>query len=377
MEAIYNDPIPLMRPTLPDIDAVVATLRESYETGRITSARVVELFEEEARRFTGTQYAVAVSSCTAGLMMALSALRLARGAEVVVPSFTFAATVEAVVWNGLTPVYVDCLPDTLVMDPAEVVKALGPHTCAICPVNVFGLPPDMDPLMAISDRFGIPLIMDSAQGLGASYKGKPAGGFGLCEVFSLSPSKVITAVEGGLATTNDETLARNLKYMRDYGKGPDKEEMIFNGLSARMSELHASVGLLNLREAQSLVDARLRLIQRYTDRISRLKGCRMQEFPADRTSSGNYFSVLIRESAAADRDEVMRALTLRNIECKRYFYPPVHVQRAFRDHPHRVVGELPNTWAASRASLALPLFAHMTDEQQDRICDTLESVLAR
>ncbi len=366
-----------MRPTLPDINEVLAVFRESYDTGQITSARVVELFEEEARRFTGMQCAVAVSSCTAGLMIVLAAMGFPRGAEVVVPSFTFAATVEAILWNGLTPVYVDCLPDTLTVDPDEVVKALGPQTRAICPVNVFGLPPDLDRLTEISRQFGIPLIMDSAQGLGSSYRGRPAGGFGLCEVFSLSPSKVITAMEGGLATTNDEKLAQNLKFMRDYGKGPDKEEMIFNGLSARMSEFHASVGLLNLRDAQSLVDSRLGLIRRYTDRLNGIAGCRIQHFPGDRTSSGNYFSVLIGEGAALDRDGVMRVLSLQNIESKRYFYPPVHIQRAFRDHPHRIVGELPNTWAASRESLALPLFAHMTHEAQDRVCDILESALGR
>jgi dTDP-4-amino-4,6-dideoxygalactose transaminase len=232
-------------------------------------------------------------------------------------------------------------------------------------------------LMDVSREFGIPLILDSAQGLGAHYRGKPAGGFGLCEVFSLSPSKVITAVEGGLATTNDGQLAQKLKYMRDYGKGPDKEQIILNGLSARMSELHASVGVLSLRNAHSLVGARLRLIRRYADRLRELPGCRIQEIPADRTSSGNYFSLIISEKAGPDRDEIMRALKYRNIECKRYFYPPAHVQMAFRDRPHRIVGELPNTWAASRGSLALPLFAHMTDEQQDRICDVLESALGR
>jgi dTDP-4-amino-4,6-dideoxygalactose transaminase len=207
------------------------------------------------------------------------------------------------------------------------------------------------------------------------YKGKPVGGFGLCEVFSLSPTKVVTAIEGGLVTTNSEELANNLRSMRDYGKGPSGDEMIFNGLSARMSELHASVGLLSLQNVPALVQSRLRLIKTYRERTNKMRGCNVQEFPEDRVTSGNYFTLLIGPDAKMDRQAVYEALMARGIQTKKYFYPPVHAQTAFRDCPHRIVGDLPNTRIVSESSLALPLFSHMTDAQQDSVCDALEFCL--
>ncbi len=349
---------------------------EAYSQGSVTLGKVVASFEEEVAAFTRVQHAVAVSSCTAGLMLAFAALEIPDGAEVVVPSFTFAATVQSLMWNRLTPVFVDCDPGTLTIDPIEVERSLGTKTRAICPVTIYGLPPNMDELEALSEKHGIPLVCDSAQGLGSSYRGKPAGGFGLCEIFSLSPTKVITAVEGGLITTNDARLADKLRLMRDYGKGLDDQGMIYNGLSARMSELHAAVGLLSLRNADSLIGARHRLIDGYRDFAAQFPGCRVQELPEDRVSSGNYFALLIGEDARADIRTVFDALAQHNIRGKRYFYPPVHVQKAFQGSPYRVVGDLPNTCRASEEALALPLYSHMTADEQGRVCEVLREVLA-
>ena len=367
--------IPLTRPTLPAMDRVLEVFQESYESGTVTLGRAVSLFEEEVCNFTGAKYAVAVSSCTAGLMLALASMGFSEGAEVILPSFTFPATAQAVFWNRLKPVYVDCSRDTMTIDPDQVNKAISRNTAAVCPVTVFGLPPDIEALTDLTNRKGIPLLFDSAQGLGARYKGRPIGLFGLCEVFSLSPTKVITAIEGGVVTTNDRQLAENLRSMRDYGKGPDGEELILNGLSARMSEFHAAVGLASLQNAETLIRSRLRLIKRYTEGVRHFRGCRVQEFPRDRYSTGNYFALLIGTEAEADRDRVWTELNERNIQSKRYFYPPTHSHAAFKDLPHRIVGELPNTWAAANSSLALPLYSHMSDIEQDRVLQVLSSIL--
>jgi len=308
-------------------------------------------------------------------MLTFAALDLPEGGEVVVPSFTFPATVQALLWNRLTPVYTDCLPGTMTIDPDQVRRALGRKTVAICPVNIFGLPPDLDELEALSAEHGVPLVCDSAQGLGSTYRGRAAGGFGLAEVFSLSPTKVVSALEGGIISTDDEALAGRLRAMRDYGKGPDGGEIVFNGLSARMSEFHAAVGLLNLRRVVELVNRRVRLIHAYRDRLQRVAGCRVQDLPADRTTSGNYFTLLIGPRARVDREQVVAALTARSIETKRYFHPPVHVQGLFRRAPGRVLGDLQYTVAASAQSLALPLFSEMAAEAQSRVCDTLEELL--
>lgn len=366
--------VPLTRPSIPPLEEITALVRASCESGRLTLGPLVERLEQEVCRACGVKHAVAVSSATSGLMLTFGALDFPEGAEIVVPSFTFPATVQALLWNRLVPVYTDCLPGTMTIDPDQVRRALGPKTVAVCPVNIFGLPPDYDELEIISRGQGIPLVCDDAQGLGSTYHGRAAGGFGLAEVFSLSPTKVVTAWEGGMVTTDDGALAERLRAMRDYGKGP-AGDMLFNGLSARMSEFHAATGLLNLGRARELVADRLRLIRTYRERLQVLAGCRIQEWPSDRTSSGNYFTILIGSGVKANREQVITELAARRIETKRYFHPPVHVQELFRRAPGRVVGDLNRTVAASAQSLALPLFSHMDDEAQSWVCRSVEEVL--
>ena len=367
--------LPIIRPTLPPLSEVLRLLEDEWRMGAVTVGRLVKAFEEECCRVTGAQYAVALSSCTAGLMLVPRALRLRPGSEVIVPSFTFAATAQALVWNGLIPVFCDCLPGTCTLDPMDVERNLSPYTAAICGVAVYGLPPDVDPLLDIGRRAGLPVYFDSAQGLGATYKGQPLGASGTCEVFSLSPTKVVTAIEGGVFTTNDAALAERVRAMRDYGKDANGEDMIYLGLSARMSELHGAVGLWSLQRIHDLVTARLGRIERYRERLGLLPGCRVQHFPRDRTSSGNYFVLFLDERARRSRDDVHAWLKQAGIQTKRYFYPPVHEQSMFRSFPIRVSSRLTQTRKASREGLALPLYAHMTDDEFETVCLMVEEAL--
>jgi dTDP-4-amino-4,6-dideoxygalactose transaminase len=366
----------IIRPTLPALEEVVDLIRASWDSGVVTVGTTVRSLEEEACRRTGARYAVALSSCTAGLMLAPRALALPAGAEVIVPSFTFAATAQALLWNGLVPVFADCLPGTCTLDPRDVERNLTPATAAICPVTIYGLPPDVDPLLEIGRRAGVPVYFDSAQGLGATYMGRPLGAFGSCEVFSLSPTKVVTGVEAGLLTTNDPIIAERVRSMRDYGKDLERgEEMVHLGLSARMSELHAAVALVGLRQMDALVKARNERIALYRDRLSRLPGCQVQSFPRDRTTSGNYFVLFIGEQAKRSRDEVHEELKRRGIQTKRYFYPAVHAQAVFREYPMRRSAHLGQTEKASREGLALPLYSHMTPDEIETVCAEVHRLL--
>jgi dTDP-4-amino-4,6-dideoxygalactose transaminase len=368
--------LPIIRPTLPSLSEVMQLVGPSWDSGTITVGPTVRALEDEVCHQTGARYCVALSSCTAGLMLSPGALELPSGKEVIVPSFTFAATAQALLWNGLTPVFVDCLPGTCTIDPADVERNLSPDTAAICGVSIFGLPPDYEALLDLGRRKGLPVYFDSAQGLGATYRGQPLGEFGACEIFSMSPTKVVTAVEGGLLTTNERTLAERIRSMRDYGKDPVKgEEMHHLGLSTRMSELHAAVALLSLRRMGELVKARRELISIYRDRLGRLPGCWVQKFPADRTTSGNYFVLFITDSAKRSRDEVYESLKVAGIQTKRYFYPPVHEQSLFQRFPKRVSVNLQHTPKISREGLALPLYSHMTLEEMNHVCSEVEQLL--
>jgi dTDP-4-amino-4,6-dideoxygalactose transaminase len=309
-------------------------------------------------------------------MLVPQSLKLKRGTEVIVPSFTFAATAQALIWNGLVPVFCDCLPGTCTLDPDDVERNLSPATGAICGVTVYGLPPDIDPLLEIGRRAGLPVYFDSAQGLGSTYKGRTLGQFGACEVFSLSPTKVVTGIEAGILTTNDPSIAESIRSMRDYGKDLEKgEEMVHLGLSARISELHGAVALIGLRHMKDLLKARAERIALYRDRLSSLPGCAVQQFPADRMTSGNYFVLFITEAARRSRDEVYAHLKSHGIQTKRYFYPPVHAQAVFQRYPMRRSAQLTQTEKVSREALALPLYSHMTHEDIDVVCSEIQRVL--
>ena len=355
----------------------IAAATAVLASGRLVQGAEVAAFESEFADVVGGRICVAVNSGTSALHLGLLAAGIGPGDEVVVPSFTFAATAQALLWNGLVPVFCDCLPDTLTLDPADVERNLTARTGAICAAYIYGLPPDIDALTAVAARHGVPLYFDSAQGLGAEYQGRRAGGFGACEIFSLSPTKVVTAIEGGVICTGDPRLGARLRSMRDYGKDPKKgEDMVHLGLSARMSELHAAVGLLSLRRVDELVKARRQLIETYRTRLAVLPGCAVQAAPADRSSSGNYFVLFITAGARAQRDAVYAGLAERGIQTKRYFYPPVHEQTVFQRLPHRVSERMERTATASREALALPLYSHMTPEQVDRVCREVEHLLA-
>lgn len=368
--------MPIIRPTLPSLEQLVSLIRTSWEAGTVTNSQAVKALEEEACRQTGAAHAVAVSSCTSGLMMAPRALGLPAGGEVIVPSFTFTATAQALLWNDLVPVFADCVPGTCTLDPEDVARNITPKTVAICAVAIYGLPPDIDALLEISRRHGIPLYFDSAQGLGATYRGQPLGGWGACEVFSLSPTKVVTSVEGGLITTNDAALAARFRSMRDYGRDLNGlEDMVELGLSARMSELHAAVGGWSLRNGYEWTKARMARITAYRERLANLPGCWVQTFPEDRTSSGNYFVLFISPQARTSRDAAYKALADEGIQTKRYFYPPLHEQTVFQRFVSRRSDDLNHTIQASREGLALPLYSHMTWEQLDLVCSAVERLL--
>jgi dTDP-4-amino-4,6-dideoxygalactose transaminase len=362
---MFKEKLNIIRPTLIDSDEFVGELREIFSSGNVTVSKYVKLFEQECVQYLGVKEAVAVSSATSGLMLAVKALGL-KG-EVVVPSFTFTATVHSLIWNGLTPVFVDCEEGTYNIDVEKVERKITTKTSAIIPVYIFGNPSRIGELAKIAKKHGLRLVFDSAQAFGAEYGGVRAGGFGDCEVFSLSPTKALTAIEGGLITTNDIKLAEYLRRARDYGKcGEDIESV---GLSARMSELHALVGLKNLGNVERCLKTRRDLIALYQGLLKDIDGISFQKVLPGNKSSGNYMVIFIDEKRfGMSRDTLYEALEAENIETKKYFYPAVHMQKAYRAFREEYEGKLPVTEKASEAGLALPLYGHMEPVNVEKVC---------
>ncbi len=366
---------PVIRPSLPDLDALRARMAAMWASGLVTTGAYVRVLEESVARKIGVRHAVAVSSCTSGLILAVRALELAG--EVIVPAFTFAATAHALAWNAVTPVFCDSEPGTLNLDPDKAEACITRKTSAILPVAIFGVPPRVADFARLARRHGLRLLYDSAQALGARTTGGYVGGFGDAEVFSLSPTKVVTAIEGGLVTTNDDRVANRIRKMRDYGKADDGEDMEFIGLSARMSEIHAAVGAANFARIGALIRKRGALVGRYRKRLAGLPGVAFQEIPAGVSPTHNYMVIFVDGSGGITRDALHVRLKDAGIQTKRYFHPAVHNLAAYRRGGRRYSGKLPVAEKAALEGLALPLYADLEAADVDAICRRIRSAFPR
>ena len=368
----FDTVVPINRPTLPAISELTGELEGIFNSGMITNSKYVRRLEDECASYLKTEHAVAVSCCTSGLMLTIKALGLSG--EVIVPSFTFPATVHALVWNNVTPVFVDCDPQTFNLNSDLIEEKITPKTTGILATYIFGNPPEMDKLQTIATRHGLKLIFDAAHAFGARYNGISAGNHGDAEVFSLAPTKIIVAGEGGIIATKNSELAKELEMAREYGN-PGDYNCRSIGLNARMSEIHALLGLKSLGMLEENIQKRCRLVERYRSGLQDIPGISFQKILPNAKTSNNYFSILIdKEEFVLTNDELSIALDGENIMTRKYFFPPVHEQVAYSDYFSQYDGELPVTDSVCRRVCCLPLFSHMGEEVVACICQAIEDV---
>lgn len=366
---VFGKPVPFSHPGLPPSPALLKNLSRVLATGPLSKGPLVSRFEAQCAAFLGVDHSIAVSSCVSGLVLSLQALE--SSGEVIVPSFTFPAAATAIVQSGLRPVFADCDPETFNVDPDHVGRLVSRKTVAIMPVYNYGLPPDIERLEKISTEHGIPLIFDSAQAWGAVHNGKRAGGFGLAEVFSFSQSKVLTTCEGGLVATNDRALAERIRQGRNYGKG-DNGEFLFAGLSCRLSEIHALIGMERLKSASDFLKKRKALAGLYREHLKNIEGIKFQRVEEAAQGSENYFPIFIdAKKFGLHRDVLFRALARENIESSKLFSPPCHGHKAFKKYRK---GQLPRSDEASGECLALPLYTGLEKKKALGICEAIERI---
>ncbi len=368
-EPVFPEGIPFMRPTLPPWEALADPLRKIIESGMLTKGRHLEAFERAIAEYLGVKHAVGVSSCTTGLL--LTCLCLDLHGEVLVPSFTFMATVHAMVWQQLTPVFVDVDPETWNINPAAAERAITPRTTAIVGVHVFGNPAPVEELERVAARHGLTLILDAAHGFGALHHGQPVGRYGHAEVFSSSPTKLLVTGEGGVVTTNDGALAERLRVAREYGN-PGNYDSVLPGINARMQEFSAILGLETLKMLEENAQRRNALAARYQERLATVPGISYQKIqPYDRSS---YKDLTIRINAAQfglDRDQFGIALRAEGIGTRQYYVPPVHQHTTYRELMTQQRPHLPVTEALAPEVISLPIYSHMPAESVDRVCDAI------
>ncbi len=369
-EPFFKEAVPITVPTLPDPEALFEKYKKIVDSRMITNASTVREFEETSAEYLGVRYAVALNSCTSGLMLSMKIFGL-KG-EVILPSFTFHATAHSVVWNGLKPVFVDCDAETYNIDPAQVEKAITPQTSAILGVHLFGNPANVEELERIAKKHKLRLMFDAAHAFGSKRNGKNTGGFGDVESFSLSPTKLLTAGEGGMATTNNKDLADALRVARNYGDSGDYD-CAFAGFNARMSEVNALMGIETLKMIEKNVARRNEIVKLYKDRLSRMQGISFQSIDPKDRSTFKDFSVHIDEKVfGMTRDELYDALLKENIIVKKYFYPPVHAQKAYKNI--KQANKLDNTVRITDRVFSLPLYSHIEEDTVRDICCVLQNI---
>jgi dTDP-4-amino-4,6-dideoxygalactose transaminase len=362
---IFEERFRFCRPLLPSLGNAMKYYQAAYTNGTITNASLVEHLETAVAERLRAKYCVAVSSCTSGLMLVLRALGLTG--EVIVPSFTFFATGHAVLWNGLRPVFADCDEETWNVDPVDVERKITERTSAILVVHLYGNPCDVETLERVASRHRLKLIFDAAHGFGSRYRDRPVGGFGDAEVFSLSPTKLLVAGEGGLVTTNDGTLARVIRGMRNYGDlGAYDPEWL--GMNARMSEFNAALAMAGLPLVEAKVARRNWIAKIYTSLLALLPGLRFQKvLPGDVSTYKDYSIHVTSEKFGMTRDALAEALLAEKIETKKYFYPPLHKQRLYSSFHNAQCAGLTHTDYVTDGVLSLPIYESLPDATVERV----------
>ena len=343
---------------------ILAAITRVCDSQRFILGPEVEALEQELSAILGVQHAVAVSSGTDALLLALMALGISRGDEVITSTYSFFASASAIARLGATPVFVDIDRETYNLDPVHLGAAITPRTKAILPVHLFGLTADMDPIVDAASRAGIAIVEDAAQAIGATYKGRPAGGIGTCGGFSFYPSKNLGAFgDAGLVTTNDREFANRLRSMREHGMGPKYHHAAIGG-NFRMDTLQAAILRVKAPHLAAWTDARRENAARYGILFREAGVTDLVALPVEPPGRRHIFNQFVIRTAR--RDELRAHLTERGIGTEVYYPVPLHLQPCFGYLGHRR-GDFPVAEAAAAESLALPIYGELAPAQQQMV----------
>jgi dTDP-4-amino-4,6-dideoxygalactose transaminase len=364
----FQNMLPMVRPVLPAFSEMAEGIKSILSTGMVTKGHFMQEFEQALSAHLGVRHAVAVSSCTSGMMLTHKSLGLSG--EVIVPSFTFMASVSALIWAGLTPVFADVDGATHNLNPQAAEDAITPRTTAILAVHQFGNPADISALEQLVRRHGLKLIFDAAHGFGALHQGIPVGRQGHAQVFSLSPTKLLITGEGGIVATNDDELARNIRMGREYGNDGNYDSA-FAGLNARMPEFNALLGLRSLARLEQAACNRNETVAIFHEALGQLPGIGFQQVRKGDRHSYRELSLTVEPNLfGLDRDELALALAAENIDTRKYYFPSIHKQTAYQSfYDGR---PLPNTDWLSCNSLSLPMWSNMASDVALGICECFQ-----
>ena len=352
-------------------------LMECIDTGWISSeGPFVKEFEEKFSAKVGRKYGVAVCNGSAALDVAVAALGLKEGDEVIMPTFTIISCANAIIRAGAIPVLVDSDPYTWNMDVNQIESRITPKTRAIMVIHIYGLPVDMDPVIRIANKYGLKIIEDAAEAHGQSYKGKPCGSFGDISAFSFYPNKHVTTGEGGMVVADDEELAERCRSLRNLCFQANKrfvhEEM---GWNFRMTNLQAAIGLAQIERLDEFVIKKINMGKHYTQKLKDIESIKL---PLERTSYADniywVYGIVLSDQLNFDADEMMKRLAAQNIGTRPFFFP-MHEQPVFHKMGLFVNESYPVAERIARKGLYMPSGLALTKEQMDEVVKVIREEL--
>ena len=357
--------IPAAKPIIGDEEreAVDRVLR----SGMLAQGPEVKAFEDEFSATVGGRHCVAMNSGTSGLHLGFIASGIERGDEVIVPSFSFAATANSVALAGGVPIFADVDPKTFNMDPDHVETLITKKTKAIMPVHLYGHIAAMDRYQEISSKYGVKIIEDAAQGHLASMNGRNAGEFGICATFSFYPTKNMTAGEGGMVVTDDAQVARMLRLLRNQGQEIRYQNEVV-GFNTRMTDIHAAIGRVQLRKLPGWTKQR-QANAAYLD--ANIKGVTVPFVQPDTTHSYHQYTIRVPGGSSEKRDAFMKGLTDRGVGCGVYYPTPIHRLQSFN-----LTLDLPETELLAKECVSLPVHPSLTQNELETIVSVVNEVAA-
>ena len=375
--------LPFAAPLLGDeeIDEVVHCLR----SGWLTTGLKVKQFEREFAEFIGAKHALAVNSCTAALHLALEAVGVGPGDEVITTPMTFTATAAVIEHLGARPVFADCAPNTLNIDPAQIERRLSPRTRAILPVHFAGQACDMDAIGAIARSHGVPVIEDAAHAIPTTYKGRTIGTLSDVTCFSFYATKNVTTGEGGMVVTDRDDVMERMRLMHLHGMSKDawkrytqngswSYEILAPGFKYNLTDIAAAIGIHQLRKCHAFHRRRLTIANQYDAAFADLPGIALSKVE-DREGHGWHLYVIRvdPERLGIGRDAFVERLIARNIGVSVHFIP-LHVHPYYRERYALKPGDFPNAWAAYERIVSLPIYAKMTDDDVRHVIDAVRAI---
>jgi perosamine synthetase len=364
--------IPLAQPMLGALEE--ERVLEALRSGRLSLGPLLKEFEQAFARRVGAPLASAVSNGTAGLHLALRAVGVSDGDEVITSPFSFVSSANVAVYERAHPVFADIDPVTLNLDPAAAAAAVTPRTTAVLPVHIFGYPADI----AAFERLRLPIVEDACEALGAVFPdGVPVGGSGHPAVFGFYPNKQLTTGEGGMVCVADPALKERIDSERNQGRAPDMGWLDHDrlGFNYRLSDVACALGLAQLERLEEMLAGRVRVAAAYREALAGIEGLQLPCPDAGGARRG-WFVFVVQLPHALDRDSVVRSLADYGVPSKPYF-PAVHLMTFYRERFGHREGEFPVCEDVAARSIALPFFPEMTDGQVERVAEALREVLER